>query len=72
MKKEATGMKKMKFRRLQLGFSQYELERLTNIHQARLSLFERGYREPSTDEKKKLAKALKIEEEELFKKSAEI
>lgn len=59
-------MNRMKLRRLQLGFSQYQVERLTGIHQARLSLFENGYREPNKGEKKKLAKALNIEEKELF------
>jgi len=56
----------MKKRRLELELSQYEIEKLTGIAQTKISLIERGYREPSSDERKKLAKALRLEVKELF------
>lgn len=59
-------MNQIKKRRLELEFSQYEIEKLTGISQTKLSLIERGYREPSSDERKKLAKALRLEVKELF------
>lgn len=59
-------MNKLKLRRLELEFSQYEIERLTQIPQAKISLYERGYREPSSEEKKRLSKVLKASEKELF------
>ena len=59
-------MKQMKKRRLELELSQYEIEKLTGIAQTKISLIERGYREPSSDERKKLAKALRLEVKELF------
>jgi len=64
--REATEVNKMKLRRLELELTQYQLEKLTNIHQARLSLFERGFRKPSQNEKRKIAKALRVKEEMLF------
>jgi len=59
-------MNKIKKRRFELGFSQYEVERLSGIPQSRLSLIEKGYREPSLEEKKVLAKTLRAEIQELF------
>ena len=40
--------------------SQWELARRTGISQAQLSLFERGYREPSEEAKVKIAAAIGI------------
>lgn len=59
-------MNKIKQRRFELQFSQYEVERLSGILQSRISLIERGYREANSEEKKKLAKVLKTEPRELF------
>ena len=59
-------MNKIKRRRLELEFTQYQLEKLTGINQSKLSLIEAGYREPTVEEKKKIAKVLKIEAQELF------
>ena len=59
-------MNKVKKRRLELEFSQYQLERLTGINQSKLSLIEAGYREPTHEEKKKIAKVLRTEIHELF------
>lgn len=56
----------LKARRLAMGYSQYEVEKLTGIHQTRLSLVENGYREPSNEEKKILAKTLRCNVGELF------
>jgi len=59
-------MNKIKKRRLELEFTQYEVEKLTGINQSKLSLIEAGYREPTAEEKKKIAKVLKAETQELF------
>jgi len=59
-------MNKIKKRRLELEFTQYDLEKLTGINQSKLSLIEGGYREPSSEEKKKIAKVLRAEIQELF------
>lgn len=59
-------MNKVKKRRLELEFTQYEVEKLSGINQSKLSLIEKGYREPSLEEKKRLAKVLKSEVHELF------
>ena len=40
--------------------TQWELAKRTGISQAQISLFERGYREPSGDVKKKIADAIGI------------
>ena len=59
-------MNKVKKRRLDLEFSQYQLEKLTGINQSKLSLIEAGYRNPTPEEKKKIAKVLRTEVQELF------
>lgn len=59
-------MNMVKKRRFELGFSQYEVEKLSGIPQSRISLIEKGYRQPSMEEKKKLAKTLRAEIQELF------
>ena len=60
-------MNKIKKRRLEFEFTQYDLEKLTGINQSKLSLIEAGYREPTAEEKKKIAKVLRAEAQELFK-----
>ena len=59
-------MNKIKKRRIELEFTQYDLEKLTGINQSKLSLIEGGYRDPSPEEKKRLAKTLRAEIQELF------
>jgi len=44
----------------------YDLERRTGLNTAKISLIERGYRDPRDDEKQKLAKALKCRVEDIF------
>lgn len=57
---------KLKKTRLLKGKSQYHLEQMTGIHQSRISLIESGYRNPTQEQKNKLAKALGINEKRLF------
>jgi transcriptional regulator with XRE-family HTH domain len=59
-------MNQIKMRRLQLEFTQLDLEKLSGISQTRISLIENDYREPNSDERKKLSKILRASEEELF------
>ena len=59
-------MNKLKLRRLELEFSQYDVEKICGIPQVKISLYERGYRDPSPEERKKLSKLLRMPEEELF------
>jgi len=63
---EAKTMNKIKKRRLELEFTQYQVEKLTGINQSKLSLIEAGYREPTAEEKKKIARVLRTEAQELF------
>lgn len=59
-------MNKIKRRRLELEFTQYDIEKLIGINQSKLSLIEAGYREATPEEKKKIAKVLRTEVHELF------
>jgi len=59
-------MNKVKKRRLELEFTQYQVEKLTGINQSKLSLIEAAYRKPTAEEKKKIAKVLRAEIQELF------
>ena len=44
----------------------YDLSQKTGIDPARISLIERGYKNPKEDEKQKLAKALGCKAEDIF------
>ncbi|MBU4427426.1 MAG: helix-turn-helix transcriptional regulator [Desulfobacterales bacterium] len=44
----------------------YDLERRTGLNAAKISLIERGYRNPRNEEKLKLAKVLNCEVEDIF------
>ena len=44
----------------------YDLERMTGLNTAKISLIERGYKSPRNDEKLKLAKALNCKVEDIF------
>lgn len=57
---------KIRKRRRELEFSQYQLEFLTGINQSKISLAERGLRNLDENEKRKLAKALQMEITEIF------
>jgi len=46
--------------------TQYDLQMRTGIAQCKISLIERGYLQPKEEEKKRLAKALGVEGQELF------
>ena len=59
-------MNKVKKRRLELEFTQYDVEKLSRIKQSRLSLIEAGYRRPNNEEEKILAKVLRTDVQELF------
>jgi len=52
-----------KKQRLELELTQYDVEKLTGIHQSKLSLIERGFRVLSSEESQKLCKVLRLEEE---------
>ena len=56
----------IKKRRIDLGMSQYDLSRITGIHQSRLSLVENGYRKLRDDEIKILSKKLQISEQDFY------
>lgn len=47
------------------GYTLFDLRLITGIHQSKLSLIERGYLQPTDDEKKKLAEALKTKPERI-------
>ena len=44
----------------------YDLERMTGLNIAKISLIERGYRNPQNEEKMKLASALKCKVADIF------
>jgi len=46
-------------------FSQWDLQIRTGLHQSKISLIERGYVEPSPEERKRIAEALDINPDEL-------
>lgn len=71
LKSRQNGGKKMPNRKLKAmrylsGMSQDELASLVKISQAKISRIELGYIRPSTEDKEKIAEALKISSEELF------
>jgi DNA-binding XRE family transcriptional regulator len=47
--------------------SQWNLAILLGVHQSRISLLENGYVEPREDERKKIAKALGVRMEEIWR-----
>ena len=54
--------------RFHAGLSQYDVALKTDIPQSKLSLIENGYTKPLSCEKKKLTKALRVKECDLFPK----
>ncbi len=61
-------MENMDFRiaRIKRRISQWELSYRTKISQGRISLFERGYRQPTKEQAAKIADALQVNIEEIF------
>jgi len=57
----------LKLTRMEKGLSQWAVAKETGIHQSTISLYERGYKEPTPDHKVILAKALGKEVEDLWK-----
>lgn len=57
---------KMKIERITRGITQYDIEQKTGIRQNVVSLIERGYKEPSSEQIKAIARAIGVPREELF------
>ena len=60
-------MNSLKETRFFKGISQHKLSHFSNVHQSRISLIENGLVLPREDEKEKLAKALGVAVEEIFR-----
>ena len=56
----------LKVARVKRKMSQYELSFETGISQARISLFENGFRYPTKVQAEKIADALQVKAEEIF------
>ena len=56
----------LKVARVKKEMSQYELSFKTGISQARISLMENGYRQPTKGQAVRIAEALQIDIEEIF------
>jgi len=59
-------MKDLKKIRVIAGFTQNDIEKLTGISQTKLSLIERGYKDPSPAEREKLEKVLNKQQIQAF------
>ena len=57
---------RLKAIRASIGYTQWDLSRLTSISQTRLSLIERRYIEPSIKEKTKIVEALGVKINDIF------
>jgi transcriptional regulator with XRE-family HTH domain len=56
----------LKVARVKKEMSQYELSFKTGISQARISLMESGYRQPTRGQAERIAEALQVDTKELF------
>ncbi len=56
----------LKVARASRGFSQYELAFKTGICQTMLSLFERGYYQPTQEQAQRIARALEVQVDQIF------
>lgn len=56
---------KLKELRARRGLTQFDLKIKTNIHQTKISHFERGYLQPTQNELCRLAEALKVRPERI-------
>jgi transcriptional regulator with XRE-family HTH domain len=57
----------LRIERTKKKMCQYELSHKTGISQGRISLFERGYRQPTKEQAEMIAGALQIDVKEIFK-----
>ena len=57
---------RLRLARIKAGYSQYEVERETGIHQPVLSQYELGTRDPKDEQKKQLAHLYGTSTDELF------
>lgn len=55
-------LREIRFKR---GMTQYDINRHSGIHQSRISLIERGYVSPKLKEKHAIAKALRVNPDEI-------
>lgn len=60
-------MNRLREKRVVKRITQFKLRLATGIHQSRISLIENGLVQPRADEINRLAEALDLEPEELFK-----
>ena len=65
-RKRSKMLSNLKRARLLQSKTQFDLMLESGVHQTLISLFENNYKEPTEDQKKKLARALKASEKELF------
>ncbi len=56
----------LRIARMRKRICQYELSNKTGISQGRISLFERGHRQPTKDQARKIAEALQVNTDEIF------
>lgn len=56
----------LRIARIRKRICQYELSNKTGISQGRISLFERGHRQPTKDQAIKIADALQVDIKEIF------
>lgn len=56
----------LRIARTRKKMSQYELSHKTEISQARISLFENGFRYPTNEQAEKIAEALEVNLKEIF------
>lgn len=56
----------LRIARVKRKISQWELSYKTRISQGRISLFERGFRQPTREQAEKIAEALCVDTKEIF------
>ncbi len=56
----------LRIARVKRKMSQWELSYKTRISQGRISLFERGFRQPTQEQAEKIAEALCVDIKEIF------
>lgn len=56
----------LRIARIRKRICQYELSNKTGISQGRISLFERGHRQPTKEQAEKIAEVLQVDIEEIF------
>ncbi len=56
----------LRIARVKRKISQWELSYKTRISQGRISLFERGFRQPTKEQAEKIAEALRVDIKEIF------